>query len=373
MNLPAPLIVPPPYLWSSVATVLLIAAAVVGVILAWRKAARAPKGGRPGNAAYQSDVESGAPPEVQKRIARSRARAALTDVGPTLAAVLSLVAVLFVGVTVVAFHYFPNRIPTKGWLIGSILGTPVVLVVVLVALVIQAFRNRQVRRSVAILWDVMTFWPRANHPLTPPSYGGRTVWDLRIRMAELTGLVEESAGGDEDCTRVVLVAHSQGTIIAAAALMQATMPEERYPLMTFGSPLRRLYARNFPAYFGYDAVSSLRSFPVAAEPRWINLWALTDPIGGWVLDDQRVYALDGTDDVTMRDALTSTDIRILDVQQQDPENDEYGVCEDGPICGHSGFWTRGEYVRAVDALQALVAPDAEPDSSASVPPTVQAM
>ena len=51
-------------------------------------------------------------------------------------------------------------------------------------------------------------------------------------------------------TRVVLVAHSQGTVIAAATLMQCTRDDEHYPLLTFGAPLRRLYARNFPAYFG---------------------------------------------------------------------------------------------------------------------------
>ena len=52
-------------------------------------------------------------------------------------------------------------------------------------LVVLAARNRNTRRTVAILWDVITFWPRANHPLTPPSYGGRTVFDLRLRMRVL--------------------------------------------------------------------------------------------------------------------------------------------------------------------------------------------
>lgn len=38
-----------------------------------------------------------------------------------------------------------------------------------------AFRNQSTRRVVGILWDVTTFWPRANHPLTPPCSAQRAV------------------------------------------------------------------------------------------------------------------------------------------------------------------------------------------------------
>jgi hypothetical protein len=43
-----------------------------------------------------------------------------------------------------------------------------------------AFRNQSTRRVVGILWDVTTFWPRANHPLTPACSAQRAV----LRLAQ---------------------------------------------------------------------------------------------------------------------------------------------------------------------------------------------
>jgi len=65
---------------------------------------------------------------------------------------------------------------------------------------------------VGVLWDVITFWPRANHPLTPRCYGERTVPELVGQLSYLT------LGSTR---RLVLAAHSQGSIIAAANILQA--------------------------------------------------------------------------------------------------------------------------------------------------------
>ena len=155
-----------------------------------------------------------------------------------------------------------------------------------VGLIFHAFRDRNTRRSIAVVWDVVTFWPQAAHPLGPPCYGEIAVPALRQRVSDLTGA---------ESKKVILSSHSQGTIIGAAMLMQTMVqspsvagepaPEEeelgsrmpaedrrgmsdRVAFLTFGSPLRKLYARNFPAYFGCEVLASLDP---KEKHRWINL------------------------------------------------------------------------------------------------------
>jgi pimeloyl-ACP methyl ester carboxylesterase len=224
------------------------------------------------------------------------------------------------------------------------------LAVGLVLVAVQAFRDRQMRRVVAVLWDVITFWPRANHPLTPPCYAERTVPELLERLRVLAA---------EPDTRVVIAAHSQGTVIAAATLLQHDdHTRERVALLTFGSPLRRLYARNFPAYFGTDALPRLAA---RQHARWINLWALSDPIGSWVSDKA---------DRSMREALAGIDFRVLDVEALTLRSD--GTYP--PICGHSGFWVRTECYEAVAELEAEVTPAGiETDTSGAPPPSEKAL
>jgi len=370
----APLIVPPAYVWASVATVIVLASAAVLAIRVGIKVF-----GKNGLkdldeiVAEHKDIENNAPGDVLKKILRGRRLAKLTDRGPSLIASLVLIASALV--LVAATLLFVIAVPCVNDFVrdkmGNIaVGATVTLVVVFVGLVGAALRNRQTRRVAAILWDVITFWPRANHPLTPPSYGGRTVFDLRLRMRELL----ES----EDPTRVVLVAHSQGTIIAAATLMQTTEPKERYPLLTFGSPLRRLYACNFPAYFGHTTLDALTAFGSTdaycpRTPRWINLWALTDPIGGWVFATAPAYLDADIPPTSMLQVLHGVDCRVFDVQQQFPRVGDYDVSRDGVVCGHSGFWMRSEYSKAVDVLQELVAPGSETTVKATAPPTSGAM
>jgi hypothetical protein len=140
-----------------------------------------------------------------------------------------------------------------------------------IALFWASYRNPAIRRTVGILWDVGCFFPRAAHPLSPPSYGERAIPDLVERTGQLT------ADG-----RVLLSGHSQGSILVAATVLQipaATL--ERVYLITHGSPLRRLYARFFPAYLG---ASSLTAVHTALQRRWRSLYRDTDPIGSWVLD-----------------------------------------------------------------------------------------
>lgn len=132
----------------------------------------------------------------------------------------------------------------------------------------RAYKDASARRTIGVLWDVGTFWPRAAHPFAPPCYAERAVPDLTWRMATWT----RATGG-----RLVISGHSQGSVLAAAASWQLEpSARRRVALLTYGSPLERLYGRWFPAHFGPDALASLHE----EVDCWRNLYRRTDPIGG---------------------------------------------------------------------------------------------
>ncbi|MET8040956.1 hypothetical protein ABZU25_08825 [Micromonospora sp. NPDC005215] len=141
------------------------------------------------------------------------------------------------------------------------------LVICLMVLGFRAYRSSQTRRVVAVLWDLGTFWPRTVHPFAPPCYAARAVPELAKRITGLT------ARGP-----VVLSGHSHGSVLAAATILQ--LPPSvlaRLSLLTYGSPLRRTYARLYPAYLGPETLCDLGG---RIGWRWRNLWRDTDPIGG---------------------------------------------------------------------------------------------
>jgi pimeloyl-ACP methyl ester carboxylesterase len=135
------------------------------------------------------------------------------------------------------------------------------------------------RRLVGILWDVLTFWPRRFHPLAVRPYSERAVPELEHRLVHHV----QSEG-----RRVILSAHSQGTVLAWAALVQ--LPDavtKEVALVTYGSPLRQLHAMAFPAYFNVEAFHALRTrlFDDGHAPStaWRSLYRRTDYIGKTVL------------------------------------------------------------------------------------------
>ncbi|MEU7723398.1 hypothetical protein [Streptomyces tibetensis] len=215
-----------------------------------------------------------------RRIAYTRAMASLTDRGPRIVAVTSGVTLLLgagalVGAlatdetpgqaaqgTYPVVHGAAETSQALGsWLIG--LGF-----LLFVTWGRRAYKDAAARRTIGILWDVGTFWPRASHPFAPPCYAERAVPDLTWRMATWTRVT----GG-----RLVISGHSQGSVLAAAAAWQlAPSARKRVALLTYGSPLERLYGRWFPAHFGPAALVSLHR----DVDCWRNLYRLTDPIGG---------------------------------------------------------------------------------------------
>ncbi|GIJ80325.1 hypothetical protein SAMN05443287_101436 [Micromonospora phaseoli] len=137
----------------------------------------------------------------------------------------------------------------------------------IVVLALFSYRSDETRRTVAVVWDLGTFWPRTVHPFAPPCYAERAVPELAKRVTGLT-----AHGG------VILSGHSHGSVLATATLLQ--LPPEVLPrvaLLTHGSPLHRVYARVCPAFFGdptlYEAGERIGW-------RWVNLWRDTDSVGG---------------------------------------------------------------------------------------------
>lgn len=374
-----PIIIPPSHFANALVfgVLLFILAGIALVVLQFT----IPRWARAKEQAVRSDYDEGATPsrdeienerrdKLVKAVARARALATLTDYMPAFLVWLvefSVVAFLVVLIYVrvgypTFFDRFPyvrlHRLPTTIPIISNLSVVVMAAAAIgLVSLAFAAYRSRDKRREVGILWDVITFWPRANHPLTPPCYAERTVPDLKGQLGCLT------CGQN----RVVLSGHSQGSIISAATLLQADdTVSARVALLTFGCMLRRIYAKNFPAYFGRDSLDKLPQEPAgdiqsataddATRPkslrekqsdRWINMWARTDYLGGWVFTPV---------DRDIDSALTEVDYRLLDVTSLDagPRGDEPA------ICGHSGFWKRDEYNDAVKALAAAVRPASVP-------------
>lgn len=216
-----------------------------------------------------------------RRIAAAVARAGLTDEAPWLAATVAVTTLVLGGAAVLGtlttgqvpgeatdgapavVAGFADTVQALGsWLIGF-------GVVLLLAWGRRAYKDASARRTVGILWDVGTFWPRCAHPFAPPCYAERAVPDLAWRMALWTDRHDER--------RLVISGHSQGSVLAAAAVWQLDPGTRRQiALLTYGSPLERLYGRWFPAYFGPRCLGELHGDVEC----WRNLWRLTDPIGG---------------------------------------------------------------------------------------------
>ncbi|MFF8730509.1 hypothetical protein ACF073_29125 [Streptomyces sp. NPDC015171] len=262
---------------ASVIPALLVVLSLLAALLAVRTARLA--------RAEREDVREEHPGEPEdpprtRAIARARAMATLTDRVPLVVAVLTVTTLLLGGVALAGAvttrktpdgaargtQHLVRAVAETSQSLGSwLVGLGFLLFVTWGR---RAYKDASARRTIGILWDVGTFWPRAAHPFAPPCYAERAVPDLTWRMATWT----RRTGG-----RLVLSGHSQGTVLAAAAAWQLPPPVRgRVALLTYGSPLERLYGRWFPSYFGPPALAALHH-DIAC---WRNLYRRTDPIGG---------------------------------------------------------------------------------------------
>ncbi|WP_208761033.1 hypothetical protein [Micromonospora orduensis] len=220
-----------------------------------------------------------------RRVEQAVARARFTERLEPLSVVCAVLAALGLATSVLGLlQLYPGDTAQRfigvpenmvNFLIGS---GSYVIAGILLWLVISglfAYRTAGFRRYVGVLWDLGTFWPRGAHPFAPPCYAERAVPELTKRISYLV----------EQGERVLLAGHSHGSVLLAATVLQ--LPPritDRVALLTYGSPLGRLYSRLFPAYAD-DA--ALREIGERVGWRWLNLWRDTDPIGGWIFASHR--------------------------------------------------------------------------------------
>jgi hypothetical protein len=306
---PVPLSLPPFYFWAAVGALgialVLAAGVLVGVLLLRASARRIYRTELP--EAYPTRLENGEVPAARRARARDIARTWAIAGGAEIGRVVAgrvVVAASLVLYVLLALSLLPiggavfEAVP--GWLLAASVTLITGAMLGLVGLGRAAYKDRDKRRSLGILWDLGTFWPRATHPLAPPSYGERVMPDLIERVKHLT-----PGPGDE----VLVSGHSQGAIIAAALVLQLDQAQRaRVCLLTYGCPLRRLYSLFFPGYFGLQVLRHLGRHlgpdpgrldpgrPERAAWAWRNLYRPSDWIGGPVFRRwPAVELLDGVD------------------------------------------------------------------------------
>jgi hypothetical protein len=334
LQAPQPLLVPALYSWVALSAAILVLVIVPGLVVGVAR--------RLHNVRHQAmstvrERHPDADPRRVRVVGRALAFARISDEAPRYLGMIVLAVLLLVLAGTVGYQVnwawpqqtLPALTDFGSWMMGA-------LALLLVALGRAAYRTPQLRRTVGSLWDLASFWPRAAHPLAPPCYCERVLPDLVYRAKSLTA---------HDDDRLLLSAHSQGTVIALAAVLQ--MPPEtarRTALLTYGSPLTRLYAAFFPGYVNrqaYLAAARHLGSPDAATAvwPWRNLYRLTDPIGGWLLN---------ADGGGARREGTSDDVdRLL----EDPVFDRLpGDPAWPPTRGHSDYWIDPDF----DAVRARV-------------------
>lgn len=250
----------------------------------------------------------------------------------------------------------------SGWLVGLGVGALAALAAALLRMVQLAIKRPEAARRLGVLCDLSLFWPREAHPVVPPCYALKVVPELVARATEHLA---------EPDTRVVLVGHSQGSLLAtvAATRLLETLDESkrrRVGLVTAGSQLQWGYARAFPGVVPHD---SQRDLAGTLGGRWRSLCRGTDPLGGavstWnrqVYDGQLLgvgFRADGTEGPLPAAVRGPTGALVLggDHWLPDPQRGPFGHRRWVPgVLQHSEYSGDPEWDRAVAMAAGLEVP-----------------
>ncbi|MCB5181750.1 hypothetical protein [Streptomyces antimicrobicus] len=144
------------------------------------------------------------------------------------------------------------------------------LIVAMLVAVRTIVLRAESRRHTGMLWAFGAFWPRSAHPFTPATWTGRAIPELTHRLTSTLR---------PDGARVLLNAHSMGSMISVLALWQLSDAERpRIALLTTGCPLTSFFRRHYPAYVTEEAVAALTGPEVLAG--WANVRRDTDVLAG---------------------------------------------------------------------------------------------
>jgi len=208
------------------------------------------------------------------------------------------------------------------------------------------------RRALNVVWDVICFWPRSVHPLVPAAYSQFVVAEFR---QYLSGRL-----ASEEHLEVVVAAHSQGSLISLATLLWLPQAErERVGFLSFGSQLRQMYPRAFPAYVNAEVLDYVQS---SLGGRWLNLYRDTDHIAGplfsWAhyrLRDEKPQAASWTDERRVEDRLdnhgrreSGPEWRLLDPMLT-PTGERPAA--DARPQKHSAYWLDNSWDDAIHAVR----------------------
>ncbi|QGK71289.1 hypothetical protein GIY23_18750 [Allosaccharopolyspora coralli] len=269
---------------------------------------------------------------------------------------------LSTGPTLVLRLLGPDSASWSQVLVALGVGALAALAIALLRMVQHAATGKNGARYLGVLCDLTLFWPREAHPIVPPCYALKVIPELAARATEHL---------EDPDTRVVLVGHSQGSLLAtvATARLLDSLPDhdrERVGLVTAGSQLQWAYPRAFPGVVPHDSLQRLAG---SLRGRWRSLCRGTDPLGGPVTTwNRQVYdgmllgvgfRPDGTRGPLPAATRGPTGALVLggDHWLPDPQRGPFSFRRWAPgVLGHSQYSDDPEWDRAVAMAAGLEFP-----------------
>ncbi|MER6993706.1 hypothetical protein ABT337_31095 [Saccharopolyspora hirsuta] len=348
--------------WGATA-VLLALAAVIGIPLLLIKRWRAARTDDDSSIPDEIALLHAGRPEDQRAAANAWKWASLQRrYSHVVLLVIAGVLAVSTAVTVVARTIGLPPLMDTNWLVAIGVASLAALAAGLLRMVFRAAGKRDTARYLGVLCDLVLFWPREAHPVVPPCYALKVIPELADRATEHLA---------DPNTRVVLVGHSQGSLLAAVATARLldSLPEadrERVGLVTAGSQLQWAYPRAFP---GVVPHKSLRDLAGTLGGRWRSLCRGTDPLGGAVTTwNRQVYdgmligvgfRADGTEGPLPAATRGPTGALVLggDHWLPDPQRGPFACRRWVPgVLGHSDYPGDPEWDRAVAMAAGLETP-----------------